>query len=187
MDAQRVHIRPITLADTEKVVGWRNQEFVRKNFIYQKPFTEAGHRTWMKEQVEPGHVVQFIICLADGWEIGSVYLRDIDRKEKTAEYGVFIGERSALGKGYGTQTARLTLNYAFERLGLERVFLRFLENNPRARRSYEKAGFRMIENKRETVMLEQGSCVVLFMETDRGAWKKQKERKRIGMGEEWNS
>lgn len=35
---------------------------------------------WLREQVEPGHVAQFIICV-DDWEIGSVYLRDIDRRK----------------------------------------------------------------------------------------------------------
>ena len=172
MSIRKVHIRPITPEDTEKIVTWRNRDFVRKNFIYQELFTEDGHRAWLREQVEPGHVVQFIICVEGLGEIGSVYLRDIDRGRKTAEYGVFIGEEQALGCGYGTQAARLALNYGFGTLGLERIFLRFLENNPRAGRSYEKAGFRRIDNRRETVELEQGTCGVLFMEIDRSAWER---------------
>ena len=172
MSIRKVHIRPITPEDTEKIVTWRNRDFVRKNFIYQELFTEDGHRAWLREQVEPGHVVQFIICVEGLGEIGSVYLRDIDRGRKTAEYGVFIGEERALGCGYGTQAARLALDYGFGTLGLERIFLRFLENNPRAGRSYEKAGFRRIDNRRETVELEQGTCGVLFMEIDRSAWER---------------
>lgn len=74
-------------------------------------------------------MVQFIICLADGREIGSVYFRDIDRTAHTAEYGIFIGEEDALGCGYGSQTAKLALGYAFETLQLQKVFLRFLEGN----------------------------------------------------------
>lgn len=140
--------------------------------------------TWLKEQVESGHVAQFIICVEsaggngdsgpqeeDGTceesgdrEIGSVYLRDIDREKETAEYGVFIGEEEALGRGYGTEAAKLMLTYGFEELGLKKVFLRFLEGNIGARKSYEKAGFRMIEGRRETVNLEQGRRTVFFME-----------------------
>lgn len=168
----KVHIRPITSEDTEKIVAWRNREFVRKNFIYQELFTEDGHRAWLREQVEPGHVAQFIICVEGLGEIGSVYLRDIDREQKTAEYGIFIGEEAALGCGYGTQAARLALDYGFGTLGLAHIFLRFLEDNPRAGRSYEKAGFYRIENKRETVNLEQGMRGVLFMEIDRNAWER---------------
>lgn len=171
MSAEKVYLRPITDDDTEKVVTWRNKDFVRKNFIYQKFFTEAGHRAWLKNQVEPGHVAQFIICVEGLGEIGSIYLRDIDREKRTAEYGAFIGEEKALGCGYGTQAARLVLEYGFGTLGLEYIFLRLLEKNSRAARSYEKAGFRRIESRREIVNLEQGACSVLFMEIDRNAWE----------------
>ena len=171
MSIRKVYIRPITPEDTEKIVSWRNRDFVRKNFIYQELFTEDGHKAWLREKVEPGYVAQFIICVEGLGEIGSVYLRDIDREKGTAEYGAFIGEEEALGCGYGTQAARLVLDYGFGILGLEYVFLRFLERNSGARRSYEKVGFRRIENKRETVNLEQGVCGVLFMEIDRSTWE----------------
>lgn len=175
MSEDGVRLRRITSEDTDKIVAWRNRDFVRKNFIYQKPFTRQGHEAWLREQVTSGHAAQFIICLADGREIGSVYLRDIDRREKTAEFGIFIGEEEALGCGYGTEAAAQLLERAFGELSLERVFLRFLEGNQAARRSYEKAGFRMIENRRETVNLEQGKCGVLFMEIERGTWQRLNE------------
>lgn len=205
MGAEKVYLRPITAEDTTKVVAWRNKDFVRKNFIYQKPFTEEGHMTWFREQVETGHVAQFIICVAasegcreknggaenygsedvqsstekvcktdaEGFyrEVGSVYLRDIDREAGTAEYGVFIGEEDALGRGYGTKAAKLMLAYGFEKLGLNKIFLRFLEDNTGAKKSYEKAGFQMIEGRRETVNWVQGKKAVFFMETERGMWE----------------
>lgn len=177
MSAEKVYIRPITAEDTAKIVTWRNKDFVRGNFIYQKLFTAEGHMAWLREQVKPGHVAQFIICVAD-WEIGSVYLRDIDREKETAEYGVFIGEEEALGRGYGTAAAILCLAYGFETLRLQKIFLRFVEGNMGARKSYEKAGFQMIENRRETVCLEQGKREVLFMEIERGAWE---SARRFGM------
>lgn len=198
MSTEKVFLRPITAADTAKVVTWRNKDFVRRNFIYQKPFTEEGHMSWLREQVEPGHVAQFIICVeTDGGaektgaqketaessqaavrEIGSVYLRDIDREKKNAEYGVFIGEEDTLGRGYGSQAAKLMLAYGFETLHLEKIFLRVLEDNVGARKSYEKAGFQMMENRRETVSLEQGKRDVIFMEAERSAWE---SAKRSGM------
>lgn len=166
---QRVWLRPMTVEDTEKIVVWRNKDFVRKNFIYQEFFTKEGHLSWIRDQVETGHVVQFIICLSDGRQIGSVYFRDIDREKGTAEYGIFIGEEDALGCGYGTETAREALAYAFTELKLQKVFLRFLEDNIGAMMSYEHAGFRLMD-RRETVMMEQGERVIRFMEIDRSGW-----------------
>ena len=169
-DLAVVYLRPMEITDTERIVNWRNQDFVRKNFIYQDLFTREGHLSWIRTKVEPGHVVQFIICLSDGREIGSVYFRDIDRAEGTAEYVVFIGEKDTLGCGYGTAAAKEALDYAFTKLNLRKVFLRFLSDNIGARKSYERTGFRMTDLE-ETVMTPQGEREVRFMEIDRGMWE----------------
>lgn len=160
-----VYLRPMTAEDTDRIVAWRNKDYVRKNFINQEPFTREGHLSWIREQVETGRVAQFVICLPGGREIGSVYLRDIDREKGVAEYGVFIGEEDAVGRGYGTAAARKALDYAFTKLRLRRVFLRFLADNIAAGRSYEHAGFHMTD-RRETVMTPQGEREVRFMEID---------------------
>lgn len=167
---KQVYLRPMEISDTERIVNWRNQDFVRKNFIYQDLFTKEGHLSWIRTQVEPGHVVQFIICLSDGREIGSVYFRDIDRAKGAAEYGIFIGEEDALGCGYGTAAAKAALVYAFTKLHMRKVFLRFLADNVGAQKSYERAGFRMTD-RTETVMTLQGEREVCFMEIDRGMWE----------------
>lgn len=170
---EKVYLRLMGMDDTEKIVTWRNRDFVRRNFIYQELFTREGHLSWIRNQVEPGHVVQFIICLSDGREIGSVYFRDIDREKGIAEYGIFIGEEDALGCGYGTQTAKAALEYAFTKLRLNKVFLRFLSDNIGAQKSYEHAGFRMTD-RTETVMTMQGEQEVRFMEIDRETWEAAK-------------
>ena len=170
---EKVYLRLMGRDDTEKIVTWRNRDFVRRNFIYQELFTREGHLLWIQNQVEPGHVVQFIICLSDGREIGSVYFRDIDRGKGIAEYGIFIGEEDALGCGYGTQTAKAALEYAFTKLRLNKVFLRFLSDNIGAQKSYEHAGFRMTD-RTETVMTMQGEQEVRFMEIDRETWEAAK-------------
>lgn len=159
-----IYLRPMTLADTDKIIAWRNADFVRTYFIYQKLFTKEIHENWFFTKVCTGQVVQFIICTEDGQEIGSVYLRDIDYEKKCAEYGVFIGEQSALRQGYGSACAKVMLDYAFRIMGLNRVYLRFLEDNLVARRCYEKVGFRIVPGEEEVVHLEQGDKKALFME-----------------------
>lgn len=182
---ESVYLRPMTVDDTEKVVTWRNRDFVRRNFIYQKLFTEESHLNWIRTQVEPGHVVQFIICLPGGREIGSVYFRDIDRENGVAEYGIFIGEEDALGCGYGTAAAKEAVNYAFSKLHLNKIFLRFLADNAQARISYERAGFQMTDQK-EKVMTMQGEREVRFMEIDRSIWEAAEEGSRLSRnGEEY--
>lgn len=164
-ESDQIYLRLMEIADTDKIVSWRNKDIVRNHFIYQEPFTKEGHLNWIHTQIESGNVVQFIICEKSGnRDVGSVYLRDIDREKKCAEYGIFIGEEDALGKGYGTQAADLILNYAFGKLKLRSVFLRVFADNIRARKSYEKAGFRLLTDKQETVVIDGEEKGVVFYE-----------------------
>lgn len=137
-----IYLRPMTWEDTDNIVRWRNSEAVRRNFIYQALFTRESHENWIRTKVETGQVVQLIICdLVTHKPLGSVYIRDIDRQHNKAEYGIFIGEADARGRGIGTATARLMLQYCFTEEKLHRVYLRALSGNAQAVRSYEKAGF----------------------------------------------
>ncbi len=139
---QKITLRPIQYSDTNDIVRWRNKDFVRSNFVFQELFTNEIHDNWMKTKVDTGEVVQFIISSAEnGNSVGSVFLRDIDKVNNKAEYGIFIGEEEALGKGFGSEAAAMIIKYAFEELGLHKVFLRVFAHNTRAIKSYKNAGF----------------------------------------------
>lgn len=132
----------MTNEDTDLIVDWRNKDEVRKRFVYQKMFTRQTHENWISTMVDTGKVVQMIICEKEtNRPLGSVYLRDIDYENKKAEYGIFIGEDDARGKGIGTKAAKQMIAYAFEELHLHKLFLRVFADNVRAVKSYEHAGF----------------------------------------------
>lgn len=160
---KKVILRPMTVEDTDDIVRWRNTDFVRENFIYRSEFTREGHLNWIKTMVDTGKVVQYIIVeRSSGKSIGSVYLRDIDQSMKTAEYGIFIGEEKALNKGYGSESAQLMVEISKKELNLNKLFLRLYEENVGARISYENAGFKLIDGKREV----RNDKRVIFMELD---------------------
>ncbi len=146
IENDNIFLRKMEYSDTDNIVKWRNSDFVREHFIYQALFTRESHENWIRTMVETGKVDQLIICLKDertpgGIPVGSVYVRDIDRNHNKAEYGIFIGEESARGRGIGSQAATLMIRYCFEQLKLHRLFLRVFADNEQAIRSYEKAGF----------------------------------------------
>lgn len=142
MEGTLICLRPITMADTELIVKWRNTDRVRHNFIYQELFTKEGHEAWMRTKVASGEAVQFIICERESNRpVGSVYFRDIDPLQKKAEYGIFIGEADCAGKGIGTETAKLAIRYARDVLRLHKLMLRVFADNIAAIKSYRRAGF----------------------------------------------
>lgn len=159
-----VYLRLMTEKDTDLIVKWRNTDAVRRNFIYQELFTRQGHENWVKNMVNTGKVVQMIICdCHTGAPFGSVYIRDIDRKHNKAEYGIFIGEESARGRGVGTAAAKLMLHYCFEEEKLHRVYLRAFATNMQAIRSYEKAGFEREAYLRDDVCIDGKYCDIVLM------------------------
>ena len=141
-EGKTVYLRPITLADTEQIINWRNQDRVRRNFIDQALFTKESHERWMRTKVAVGEVVQFIICEKEtDRPVGSVYFRDIDPVSRSAEYGIFIGEADAAGRGIGSETAVLAVVYARDVLKLHKLRLRVFADNIGAVKSYQNAGF----------------------------------------------
>lgn len=164
LTGKKVVLRPITDTDTDNIVRWRNTPSVRNNFIFRQTFTPEMHRNWLKTKVATGEVVQYIILeKAAGTPVGSVYYRDVDPAFNSAEYGIFIGEESARGKGFGTETARLFTDFGFAVLGLHRISLRVLAENTPARRSYAAAGFVEEGIFRDMVKLDGVYRDVVFM------------------------
>lgn len=76
---------------------------------------------------------------AEGTHIGMLSLFNI--ANKGAEVGIFIGEKTYWGRGYGTESLRRVLPYCFNNLGLKKVYLKVIPDNIRAIRCYEKVGF----------------------------------------------
>jgi RimJ/RimL family protein N-acetyltransferase len=73
--------------------------------------------------------------------IGFVELDDIDHRNRTATMSLMIGEPDARGQGYGTEMARLILDYGFTALGLHNIALEVYAFNEAGQHAYRKAGF----------------------------------------------
>jgi RimJ/RimL family protein N-acetyltransferase len=84
-----------------------------------------------------------------GNPIGNCGLSGVRTPNRSAEFGIAIGERSAHGKGYGTEATKLILDYGFNILGLHHIWLKCVAFNHAGLRVYEKAGFRHAGRLRE--------------------------------------
>jgi len=112
--------------------------------------TIEAEQRWYDGQVAAERDVGFTIYERATWRpIGNTGLHGIDHRHKTAEFGILIGEPECRGKGYGSETARLILDYGFTALGLHNILLRVFEYNLAGRRAYEKAGFRACGRRRQ--------------------------------------
>ncbi len=96
--------------------------------------------------------------------IGTTSLKGIDHTQGTAMYGISIADKDAWGKGYGTETTILMLDYAFNVLGLHNVMLEVYGFNERAVRAYARAGFAIIGRRREAHRVGQQRHDVVLMD-----------------------
>ncbi len=164
IEGNQIYLSPITYEDTKDIVRWRNKPSVREHFIYRELFTSEIHEKWMKNEVETGKVVQFIIRdRGTEQKIGSVYLRDIDKNNRKCEFGIFIGEEDYLNKGYGREAAELITEYAFIKMNIHKIYLRLLAHNLRALHSYQKAGFVQEGISKDDVWIDGKPHDVIFM------------------------
>ena len=139
----RVNLREIDDVDTTNIVKWRNSIDVLKNFFIQDTLTEEQHQFWLNNKVRTGLVAQFIIIDNEtDTPVGTTFLRDIDQNNSKAEFGIFIGEASARGKGLGSEACKLITDFGFDQLLLNRIYLRVFAHNNKAIKSYENAGFK---------------------------------------------
>jgi RimJ/RimL family protein N-acetyltransferase len=115
-----------------------------------RPMTMEGEMAWFDHAATAPGEVNFTIYDQQTWTpIGTTALMAIDERHRRAGFGLLIGEPQARGKGFGTETTRLMLDYAFTALGLHNVMLSVYEFNLAGRRAYEKAGFREFGRRRQ--------------------------------------
>ncbi len=81
--------------------------------------------------------------------IGVTSLRHLDHRNRTATFGIAIGEKDCWHKGYGTEATKLILDYGFTVLNLHNIELSSYAYNEAALKAYLKAGFREIGRRRQ--------------------------------------
>ena len=121
--------------------------------IYQPPLADWGGRS-------------FAIDTLDGEHIGNCMYYNLDKRMRSIEIGIIIGERSYWNKGYGTEAVSLLVKHIFQELRIEKIHLHTLEWNLRAHRAFEKCGFCA------SGVRNRDGYVFMVMELQRSHWEK---------------
>ncbi len=171
---ERVRLRAIERADLPAFVAWLNDPEVREFIMLYSPLSNEQEERWFKgvlEQPTYNQPLAIEVREGDGWKpVGNCAFHVQDWRVRSAELGIFIGEKSCWGQGYGTEVMQLLLAYGFETLNLNRIYLRVYENNHRAIRAYEKAGF-VHEGRMRQAEFRNGNYEdVLFMSVLSEEW-----------------
>ena len=147
---ERIRFRGVEKEDLPTFVRWLNDPDVIQGILVHNPISHSDEENWFEGMIKrpPDEHVYGIEVKEDRdqgtetWKlIGTFAFDGIDWRNRSAEFGIMIGEKTYWNQGYGTEAVRLLAQHGFKTLNLNRIFLHVFENNPRAIRAYEKAGF----------------------------------------------
>lgn len=181
----KVVIRQLELLDEKLLHKWRNNGEGNEYCAFDYGFllSEEAFRLEIKKEIENNAVFpnqkSFIICKKDDMlPIGDISYRSWNKRIRSAEFGIEIGEISERGKGYGFDALSHFLDFMFNFLNLNRIELTTLACNGKAQRLYEKLGFKTIGLMRESsINAKTGEHIdVLYMDLLRREWEEIKPK-----------
>ena len=175
---KRVRLRAVEKEDLPRFVAWLNDPEVHLHLVLIPPLSLPQEEKWYENTLQQPSVEQPLVIERDapeGWTpIGDISFHAIDWVNRSSELGIFIGEKTSWNQGYGREAIELLLQYGFNILNLNRIFLRVDETNPGGIHCYEHAGF-IHEGRLRQAKFEDGQYIdLMLMSVLRSEWQSRK-------------
>lgn len=169
LESGKILLRDFTVSDIENKIRWINNPENNAYLHYDIPLEYDKTLNWFENKnndIRCDFVVEY-----DGVPVGLIGLLNIDRVNRKAEYYICIGETSYKGRGIAKVATRLLIEYGFEELKLNKIYLNVDAENVVACGLYEKSGFvcegvfkkdllhrgRLVDRKRYAILEEKFS------------------------------
>ena len=148
---ERVALGPMRADLVDTYERWNNDfGTMRTQGDLPGPRTRERARAWYERVSTAQGSYWYLIYEKETWQpIGITWLDDVDHLHRSCGFAISIGEESMRGKGFGTETARLMLDFAFTALGMHNVSLQVYSHNIAGIKAYERAGFREYGRRHE--------------------------------------
>ena len=172
----KVFLRDKSSKDAFRDYTWRTDpELARLDATYPPSTTFADFEAYYLDELQhpPSDSRRFGIETYDGLHIGNCMYYDLNPYKSEAELGILVGDKDYWNGGYGTEAVTLLLGYLFAEIGLTRVYLKTLDWNVRAQKSFQKCGF--VEYRRNS----RGIWDFVLMEIFRSDWETLSEGNQV--------
>jgi RimJ/RimL family protein N-acetyltransferase len=163
-----VTLRPVQRSDAAELAAV-DVETLRLTGTH-RTFELAELEQWYATRAEQTDRIDWaIIQSATGAWAGEVVVNDLDVENRCCAFRILLQGPRFYGRGLGSEATRLAVEHAFG-VGLHRVELEVYDFNPRARRVYEKVGFRHEGTRRDALFWNGGwvdAHVMAMLDSDR--------------------
>ena len=151
------------LPDIQELVRlWRNSDHVRKNMLSLDFISKQQHADWLVFLKR--HPERQILRVAFYQEIpfGIITLKDMDARASRSDWGMYIGDKNFLSKGFARPMLFDLLTWAFEKKNFKRLFTSVLGDNTKAIALYLDFGFHLEGRFEKHIRRESGDLVDLY-------------------------
>lgn len=176
---KKVVLRPICKSDNKLFVRWMNDQEVNQFLNIALPINEIAEEKWIEKVSMQQNQVVLVIEDSNCEKIkpiGICSILDIHFVYRKADFGIVIGEKEYWEKGYGTESARLIINYAFNRLNLNRISSSIIDINLRSLTLHKKLGFKEEGRKRESFFKNGRYCDQIILGILRREWEEMSKK-----------
>ena len=157
-----VSLHPKSLSDAPRDYIWRKDaELAALNGQPPLKISFIRYVTQFESAPATDHPIKEVLSiktLAEGRHIGNCSVYNIDWDRAEAYVGIVIGDRRYWDKGYGSDTFKTLVGYAFNHLSLRRLHLKTLERNIRAQKCFSRCGFQpcgsLLENEDTYILMQ---------------------------------
>jgi len=162
---KKCYLSPFSMEDAEAWTGWDN------DLLSTIPLGEEAYRvislekqtSMLGKMAEREHHWFSIVSINSDRLVGRCMLFEVDQVNQNAMLGIFIGSESDRDKGIGTEATQLLLDYGFNLLNLNNIWLGVFSYNKRAIKCYENIGFKRVGARRQarTIAGERHDVVLM--------------------------
>ncbi len=134
-----IELKRLTENELELMMNWRMRQGISKMMFNNVKLTIEGQRKWFEKIKDSTTEIRWVIW-KDEVPVGSMYFVDIDRNNMRCESGWFIAEKEGFGFEQVIALQRNSFDYAFDVLGLNRIYGSIMDINKGLPRMLEMCG-----------------------------------------------
>lgn len=140
LSGKRLVLRPLGAAQLEQSRQWVNDPRIARSLLRVLPVSQPEQERWFQGICTDSSRLVWAVFEGPN-HVGNCGLYHMDLLHRRAEAWFLLGLEESRGRGLGLEMAELLLEYAFDSLGLHKVYLHVGADNRTALKMYTAAGF----------------------------------------------
>jgi RimJ/RimL family protein N-acetyltransferase len=169
-----LELQKFETSDFDRLISWiPDEQFLIQTCgpLFKWPLDSGQLEQHLKnaEGEKPTVYAFNVVIVPENTVIGHVEIIWIDYEKSNGMLGpVLIGDSDFRGKGHGRKIVKLAVDFGFNSIGLDEIYLWVFEFNTAAIRCYEKIGFKKCGLKESTLNLGNKSWNSMKMKLGKG-------------------